>query len=186
MGDNRDNSLDSRYWGLVPRDNIMGKPLLIFWSYDAPTEDLEDYNLHHMFDLATALLHQDALEPHFQADSRISAPRLMARPTNYYGLILAGGRGTRFWPRSRRAHAKQVLRFLGERSLIQQTVDRLQPRDPARAPVDSHQRSSARRDRPAVARGAEEPDSGRARAAQHGARPSVWRRTFCNPSTRMP
>jgi mannose-1-phosphate guanylyltransferase len=47
--------------------------------------------------------------------------------TNYYGLILAGGRGTRFWPRSRRKHAKQVLRFLGERSLIQQTVDRLKP-----------------------------------------------------------
>ncbi len=45
----------------------------------------------------------------------------------YYGLILAGGRGTRFWPRSRRSHAKQVLRFLGERSLIQQTVDRLRP-----------------------------------------------------------
>ncbi len=53
MGDNRDDSLDSRYWGLVPRDNIMGKPLLIFWSYDADTEDLENYNLHHMFDLAT-------------------------------------------------------------------------------------------------------------------------------------
>ena len=44
-----------------------------------------------------------------------------------YGLILAGGRGTRFWPRSRRASAKQVLRFFGERSLIQQTVDRLRP-----------------------------------------------------------
>src|ERR1700757_1457629 len=44
-----------------------------------------------------------------------------------YGLILAGGRGTRFWPRSRRKHAKQVLRFFGERSLIQQTVDRLRP-----------------------------------------------------------
>src|SRR5579863_7486454 len=44
-----------------------------------------------------------------------------------YGLILAGGRGTRFWPRSRRASAKQVLTFFGERSLIQQTVDRLGP-----------------------------------------------------------
>ncbi len=46
---------------------------------------------------------------------------------NNYGLILAGGRGTRFWPRSRRAQAKQVLRFVGERSLIQATVDRLAP-----------------------------------------------------------
>src|SRR3974390_2638679 len=44
-----------------------------------------------------------------------------------YGRILAGGRGTRFWPRSRKARAKQVLRFFGERSLIQQTVDRLCP-----------------------------------------------------------
>ena len=39
MGDNRDNSLDSRYWGFVPRDYIIGKPLFIFWSYDAPTAD---------------------------------------------------------------------------------------------------------------------------------------------------
>ena len=46
---------------------------------------------------------------------------------NHYGLILAGGRGTRFWPRSRRARAKQVLNFLGEQSLIQQTVERLRP-----------------------------------------------------------
>src|SRR5262245_30348363 len=46
---------------------------------------------------------------------------------NYHGLIMAGGRGTRFWPRSRRRAAKQVLKFFGERSLIQQTVDRLRP-----------------------------------------------------------
>ncbi len=46
---------------------------------------------------------------------------------NLYGLILAGGRGTRFWPRSRRANAKQVLSFFGDRTLIQQTVDRLKP-----------------------------------------------------------
>jgi mannose-1-phosphate guanylyltransferase len=47
--------------------------------------------------------------------------------SHYYGLILAGGRGTRFWPRSRRSRSKQVLKFFGDRSLIQQTVDRLQP-----------------------------------------------------------
>lgn len=45
----------------------------------------------------------------------------------HYGLILAGGRGTRFWPRSRRSHAKQVLTIVGDRSLIQTTVDRLTP-----------------------------------------------------------
>lgn len=44
-----------------------------------------------------------------------------------FGLILAGGRGTRFWPRSRRSRAKQILNFFGERTLIQQTVDRLKP-----------------------------------------------------------
>lgn len=38
---------------------------------------------------------------------------------------MAGGRGTRFWPRSRKRCAKQILRFFGERSLIQQTFDRI-------------------------------------------------------------
>jgi signal peptidase I len=52
MGDNRDNSLDSRYWGFVPRENIIGKPLLIFWSYDAETKDLVDYTTNHFVDLA--------------------------------------------------------------------------------------------------------------------------------------
>ena len=44
---------------------------------------------------------------------------------HHYGVIMAGGRGTRFWPRSRRRSAKQVLRFGGELTLIQQTIDRL-------------------------------------------------------------
>ncbi|MDQ1558255.1 MAG: signal peptidase [Pyrinomonadaceae bacterium] len=34
MGDNRDNSLDSRYWGFVPRDLIIGRALFVYWSYD--------------------------------------------------------------------------------------------------------------------------------------------------------
>ena len=33
MGDNRDNSHDSRFWGLVDRSNIIGRPLLIYWSF---------------------------------------------------------------------------------------------------------------------------------------------------------
>jgi signal peptidase I len=32
MGDNRDDSLDSRYWGFVPKENIVGRPLVIYWS----------------------------------------------------------------------------------------------------------------------------------------------------------
>jgi signal peptidase I len=52
MGDNRDNSEDSRYWGFVPRENIIGKPVIVFWSYDAPGEDLTEYTFHHAIDLA--------------------------------------------------------------------------------------------------------------------------------------
>ena len=48
-----------------------------------------------------------------------------------YALVMAGGRGTRFWPRSRKRNAKQVLRFFGDQSLIQQTVSRLKPVVPA-------------------------------------------------------
>lgn len=54
MGDNRDGSLDSRYWGFVPRANIIGKPLLVYWSFDSPTEDLVDsgVDLRHIWDIA--------------------------------------------------------------------------------------------------------------------------------------
>jgi signal peptidase I len=53
MGDNRDSSLDSRYWGFVPRANIIGKPLIIYWSYDAPTEALSRpmMSIDHLLDL---------------------------------------------------------------------------------------------------------------------------------------
>jgi signal peptidase I len=55
MGDNRDSSLDSRYWGFVPRENIIGKPVIIYWSYDAPTERLSNpaIGFDHIMDLAT-------------------------------------------------------------------------------------------------------------------------------------
>lgn len=51
----------------------------------------------------------------------------MSKGIDFRPIILAGGSGTRFWPRSRRARAKQVLALDGERSMIQHTVDRLLP-----------------------------------------------------------
>ena len=53
MGDNRDQSSDSRYWGFVPRENIIGKPLIIYWSYETSTERLAHpgISFEHLIDL---------------------------------------------------------------------------------------------------------------------------------------
>lgn len=48
-----------------------------------------------------------------------------------YALVMAGGRGTRFWPRSRRTIPKQCVALTGERTLLQETVDRLERLVPA-------------------------------------------------------
>jgi signal peptidase I len=54
MGDNRDYSEDSRYWGFVPRENIIGKPVIVYWSYESTTERLSGspVNPDHLTDLA--------------------------------------------------------------------------------------------------------------------------------------
>ena len=36
MGDNRDVSLDSRYWGFIPQENVIGRPMFIYWSFETP------------------------------------------------------------------------------------------------------------------------------------------------------
>lgn len=56
----------------------------------------------------------------------------MAKNSNFYPVILAGGRGTRFWPLSRKRHAKQLLALDGKQTMIQQTVARLLPLAPAK------------------------------------------------------
>jgi signal peptidase I len=41
MGDNRDVSLDSRYWGFVPKENVIGRPMFIYWSFETPPNQWE-------------------------------------------------------------------------------------------------------------------------------------------------
>jgi signal peptidase I len=41
MGDNRDVSFDSRYWGFVPRENIIGRPMFVYWSFETPPNQYE-------------------------------------------------------------------------------------------------------------------------------------------------
>ena len=45
MGDNRTNSMDSRYWGFVPRQNILGRPLFVYWSIVMPESGIEEIPL---------------------------------------------------------------------------------------------------------------------------------------------
>ncbi|MHB1958233.1 MAG: S26 family signal peptidase [Acidobacteriaceae bacterium] len=42
MGDNRNNSSDSRYWGFVPRANIVGRPLFVYWSIVMPESGVDE------------------------------------------------------------------------------------------------------------------------------------------------
>jgi signal peptidase I len=38
MGDHRDVSYDSRYWGFIPRPNVIGRPMFIYWSFETPSD----------------------------------------------------------------------------------------------------------------------------------------------------
>ena len=45
MGDNRDVSRDSRYWGFVPKENVVGRPMFVYWSFETPANQVEKTDL---------------------------------------------------------------------------------------------------------------------------------------------
>ena len=57
----------------------------------------------------------------------MSSQSILANTPRFAPVILAGGSGTRFWPRSRRSRAKQVLALDGDQTMIQETLGRLEP-----------------------------------------------------------
>jgi len=57
LGDNRDDSQDSRYWGFVPRENIIGQPLLIYWSVQSQDRDASSSFRGKLYHFAYAVTH---------------------------------------------------------------------------------------------------------------------------------
>lgn len=66
MGDNRDISLDSRYWGFIPRENVVGRPMFIYWSFETPDDQ---YRKQEMSQRVGFLLH---IVTHFFTETRWS------------------------------------------------------------------------------------------------------------------
>jgi signal peptidase I len=58
LGDNRDRSWDSRYWGFVDRDAVMGAPMVIYWSVDSPDDMSDEESIEQrLHDVGTTMLH---------------------------------------------------------------------------------------------------------------------------------
>ena len=45
MGDNRTESLDGRFWGFVPRENIVGRPMFVYWSFETPADQINKQSI---------------------------------------------------------------------------------------------------------------------------------------------
>ena len=66
MGDHRGVSLDSRYWGFIPKQNVIGRPMFIYWSFDTPDDQYRKTawrdRIVHSRQSGPALFRRDAME----------------------------------------------------------------------------------------------------------------------------
>lgn len=107
--------LHSYGWGLVRASNT--QPALVL-RFEARTQEQHEK----IRNLMEAALNAELAE--------LGEPMSTTSANSLFGVILAGGSGTRFWPLSRSQYPKQVLRLLGADSLLQSTIKRLLPRVP--------------------------------------------------------
>ena len=77
MGDNRTESLDGRFWGFVPRENIVGRPMFVYWSFETPADQINKQSIGDRIGfMGHILVHffdRDPLEPHLPSH-QISEP----------------------------------------------------------------------------------------------------------------
>ena len=86
LGDNRDESLDSRYWGFVPQENVIGRPLLIYWSVrnadqDMPASPTPGDKLYSLRLCSDPCVPNDPVGPHISGGSIRSEMNVGARKT---------------------------------------------------------------------------------------------------------
>ena len=111
--------------------------------------------------------------------------RSSIRNATFYPVILAGGRGTRFWPLSRKRLAKQLLPLNSKQTMIQETVERLLPLAPENISGSSPTRTCAT----TSCASCRSSTGGRSSPSPWDATPlppSAWRRSSCCGATRTP
>ncbi len=133
MGDNRDVSLDSRYWGFVPYENVIGRPMFIYWSFEQPRDEYTRTSiaerLQYMVHDRDSLLRPDPLV------SNVPRGALMPRRVSRRSTWVAG--------RADRDIARHISSALSERQPLSADRSRLPSAMPSDAPLRSRTSSSS-------------------------------------------